>query len=134
MISLFIHGEVRIYLSILNFEKNILQSLTIIRLEQNYRSTQNILSCASSLIANNNTGRYGKRIMELKMEIGEKTSISEDFGKLKRRHYYVSDEIEKLNFEKGYPLNEIAILLRVSAHSRSFEERFITLLDFHIRL
>ena len=62
MISLFILGEVLIVSNLLNFETNFANA-QIIRLEQNYRSTKNILSCASTLIAKNK-GRYGKRIME----------------------------------------------------------------------
>ena len=53
--------------NLLNFEKNFPKAL-VIRLEQNYRSTKNILNCASSII-NKNTGRYGKKLWS-KNEIG----------------------------------------------------------------
>ena len=46
--------------NLLNFEKNF-ENVTIVRLEQNYRSTRNILSCASTLISKNK-GRYGKEL------------------------------------------------------------------------
>ena len=96
---------------------------TIIRLEQNYRSTQNILNCASSLIKNND-GRYGKKLWSNNLE-GERTTVS-GFWETKEEAIFVSDEIEKLIAHKS-TLSEIAILFRVSAHTRSFEERFINL-------
>ena len=107
---------------LLNFEK-IFFKPKIIRLEQNYRSTQNILRCASSLISKNQ-GRYGK-ILWSKNGEGEKLSIL-GFWETKDEAIYVSDEIEKLISNK-IPLNEIAILFRVAAHTRSFEDRFINL-------
>ena len=108
--------------NLLNFEKNF-SKITIIRLEQNYRSTQNILNCASSLIQKN-TGRYGKKLWS-KNDIGEKTSIT-GFWETGEESIFVSGEIEKL-ISKKIPLNEIAILFRVAAHTRSFEDRFINL-------
>ena len=107
---------------LLNFEKNFSKPL-IIRLEQNYRSTKNILECASFLIAKNK-GRYGKELWSDK-DKGEKISIK-GFWHTKEESVYVSDEIEKLISNKT-PLSEIAILFRVSAHTRSFEDRFINL-------
>ena len=107
---------------LLNFGKNFSKPL-IIRLEQNYRSTKNILECASFLIAKNK-GRYGKELWSDK-DKGEKISIK-GFWHTKEESVYVSDEIEKLIYNKT-PLSEIAILFRVSAHTRSFEDRFINL-------
>lgn len=106
--------------NILNYEKTFLKS-KVIRLEQNYRSTQNILRCASSLITNNK-GRYGKELWSANGN-GEKITIR-GFWETKAEALYISDEIEKLR-EKKITFKEIAILLRVSAHTRSFEERFI---------
>ena len=108
--------------NLLNFEKNFSKPL-IIRLEQNYRSTKNILGCASYLIAKNK-GRYGKELWSDK-EKGERISVI-GFWQTKEESIYVSDEIEKLIFNKT-PLSEIAILFRVAAHTRSFEDRFINL-------
>ncbi len=108
--------------NLLNFESNFSKA-KIIRLEQNYRSTQNILKCASSLIENN-SGRYGKELWS-KNDKGEKTLIS-GFWETKEEAMFVSDEIEKLILKKT-PFNEISILFRVAAHTRSFEERFINL-------
>ncbi len=108
--------------NLLNFEKNFSQ-VKIIRLEQNYRSTKNILSCASSLI-NKNKGRYGKELWS-KNEKGEKISI-DGFWETKEESINVSDKIENL-IKNKIKLNEISILFRVAAHTRSFEERLITL-------
>jgi len=108
--------------NILKYENTFLKS-KIIRLEQNYRSTQNILRCASSLILNNK-GRYGKALWSSNSN-GEKINIR-GFWETKEEALYISDEIEKLISEK-IPFKEIAILLRVAAHTRSFEERFINI-------
>ena len=108
--------------TLLNFEKNFSKS-KIIRLEQNYRSTKNILKCASSII-NKNEGRYGKKLWSNNEE-GEKINIT-GFWQTKEESIFVSDEIEKLISNK-VPVKQIAILFRVAAHTRSFEERFINL-------
>jgi DNA helicase-2/ATP-dependent DNA helicase PcrA len=108
--------------NLLNFEKNFSKP-NIIRLEQNYRSTKNILACASSLISKNK-GRYGKELWSDNDE-GEKISIR-GFWQTKEESIFVSDEIEKLIIKKT-KLSEIAILFRVAAHTRSFEDRFINL-------
>jgi DNA helicase-2/ATP-dependent DNA helicase PcrA len=108
--------------NLLNFEKNF-NKPEIIRLEQNYRSTQNILECASSLISKN-LGRYGKKLWSDNQK-GEKI-IVHGFWQTKEESIFVTDEIEKL-IKLKVPLREIAILFRVSAHTRSFEERFINI-------
>ena len=108
--------------NLLNFEKNF-NKTKIIRLEQNYRSTQNILECASSLISKNK-GRYGKNLWS-ENENGEKINVT-GFWNTKEESIFISDEIEKLISKKN-SLKEIAILFRVAAHTRSFEDRFINL-------
>ena len=108
--------------NLLNFEKNF-NKPEIIRLEQNYRSTQNILECASSLISKN-LGRYGKKLWSDNKK-GEKIIVN-GFWQTKEESIFVTDEIEKL-IKSKVPLKEIAILFRVSAHTRSFEERFINI-------
>ncbi len=108
--------------NLLNFENNFLNT-KIIRLEQNYRSTKNILNCASSLISKNK-GRYGKELWS-KNENGEKITIN-GFWETKEESIYVSDQIENL-IKSNIKLSEISILFRISAHTRSFEERFINL-------
>jgi len=108
--------------NLLNF-KNFFLNPLIIRLEQNYRSTKTILECASTLIAKNK-GRYGKELWS-ENDQGEKISIT-GFWQTKEESFYVSDQIEKLISHKT-SLSEIAILFRVAAHTRSFEDRFINL-------
>jgi len=92
----------------------------VIRLEQNYRSTQNILSVASSLIANNQN-RVGKTL-KTSMEDGDLIKLN-CFKNGKDEAIGVSDEIEKI--KKEFSLNNIAILVRAIFQTREFEERFL---------
>ena len=108
--------------NLLNFEKNFSKP-EVIRLEQNYRSTKNILECASILIQKNK-GRYGKDLWSDNEE-GEKIFIN-GFWQTKDESIFVSDQIEKL-LSSNISLKEVALLFRVSAHTRSFEDRFINL-------
>ncbi len=108
--------------NLLEFKKNF-HTPKIIRLEQNYRSTQNILECASILI-DKNKNRYGKKLWS-KNEIGEKIFIN-GFWETKEEAIYTTDQIEKL-VQKKVQLSEIAILFRVAAHTRSFEDRLISI-------
>ena len=103
--------------------KNNFHSPKIIRLEQNYRSTKNILECASVLI-DKNKNRYGKKLWS-ENEEGEKISIN-GFWETKEEAIFTTDQIDKLVSNK-VELSEIAILFRVSAHTRSFEERLIAI-------
>ena len=108
--------------NLLNFEKIFLKT-KIIRLEQNYRSTKNILRCASSLISKNK-GRFGKELWS-ENEEGEKITVS-GFWETKEESIYVTDKIENL-IKNNIKLSEISILFRIAAHTRSFEERLINL-------
>ena len=91
----------------------------VIRLEQNYRSTQNILSVASNLISNNQN-RVGKTLKTV-MEGGDLVKLN-CFKNGKDEAVGVSDEIEKI--KKEFSLNNIAILVRAIFQTREFEERF----------
>ncbi len=108
--------------NLLNFEKIFIKT-KIIRLEQNYRSTKNILKCASSLISKNK-GRFGKELWS-ENEEGEKITVS-GFWETKEESIYVTDKIENL-IKNNIKLSEISILFRIAAHTRSFEERLINL-------
>ena len=92
----------------------------VIRLEQNYRSTQNILSVASELISNNQN-RVGKTL-KTTMEEGDLIKLN-CFKNGKDEAIGVSDEIEKI--KKKYSLNSVAILVRAIFQTREFEERFL---------
>jgi DNA helicase II / ATP-dependent DNA helicase PcrA len=98
----------------------IYENTKVIRLEQNYRSTQNILSVASKLIANNQN-RVGKTL-KTSMEDGDLIKLN-CYKNGRDEAIGVSDEIEKI--KKKYSLNEVAILVRAIFQTREFEERFL---------
>ena len=97
------------------------ENTRIIRLEQNYRSTQNILSVASHLIAKNQK-RVGKTLITT-MEEGELVQLN-CFKNGKDEAIGISDEIEK-KIKKNYSFNNVAILVRAIFQTREFEERFL---------
>ena len=103
----------------LEFDK-IYQNTKIIRLEKNYRSTQNILNVASKLIENNQN-RVGKTLYT-NQENGELITL-DCFRNVKDEATEISSTIE--NFKKNNSLNEIAILVRAIFQTREFEERFL---------
>ena len=93
----------------------------VIRLEENYRSTQNILSVASTLIANNQN-RVGKTL-KTTMDEGDLINLN-CFKNGRDEAIGVADEIEK-KLKKKYSFNSIAILVRAIFKTREFEERFL---------
>ena len=97
------------------------ENTKVIRLEQNYRSTQNILSVASNLISNNQN-RVGKTLTTT-MEEGDLVKLN-CFKNGKDEAIGISDEIEK-KLKKKYTFNEMAILVRAIFQTREFEERFL---------
>ena len=103
----------------LEFDK-IYNNTKIVRLERNYRSTQNILSVASKIISNNET-RVGKNLYT-EGEDGDLVSLN-CFRNGKDEAIGISDEIEKL--KKKYSLNDMSILVRAIFQTREFEERFL---------
>nr|WP_202408205.1 UvrD-helicase domain-containing protein [Novosphingobium silvae] len=108
--------------NILRFEKDF-PGAKVIRLEQNYRSTPQILAAASGLI-DENTQRLGKTLWT-ERHAGDKVRIIGvwDGPEEARR---VGDEIERLERE-GAPLDQIAILVRAQYQTREFEDRFISI-------
>ncbi len=101
------------------FDK-IYENTKIIRLEKNYRSTQNILSVASKLIENNQN-RVGKKLYT-NSDNGELVSLN-CYNNGRDEATGVGDRIEKL--KKKYSLNNISILVRAIFQTREFEERFL---------
>ena len=99
----------------------IYENTKVIRLEQNYRSSQNILSVASNLISNNQN-RVGKTLTTT-MEEGDLVKLN-CFKNGKDEAIGISDEIEK-KLKKKYSFNEMAILVRAIFQTREFEERFL---------
>ncbi|WP_243455628.1 ATP-dependent helicase [Sphingosinicella sp. BN140058] len=108
--------------NILRFEKDF-PGAKIIRLEQNYRSTPNILAAASGLIANNG-GRLGKTLWTEHDE-GEKVQVVGvwDGPEEARR---IGEEIEALQRRGGH-IADTAILVRAQFQTREFEDRFIAI-------
>ena len=96
------------------------ENTKVIRLEQNYRSTDNILSVASNLISNNQN-RVGKTL-KTTMEEGDLIKLN-CYKNGKDEAIGVSDEIEKA--KKKFSYNNITILVRAIFQTREFEERFL---------
>ena len=108
--------------NILRFEKDF-PGAKVIRLEQNYRSTPDILGAASGLIAHNES-RLGKTLHTTRNET-EKLKLRGHWDSEEEARS-VGDDIESL-FSQGERYNDMAILVRASFQMRSFEDRFITL-------
>ncbi len=103
----------------LQFEK-VYKNTKIIRLEKNYRSTQNILSVASKLIENNQN-RVGKNLFT-NQEDGEPVTLN-CFRNVKDEASEIGSNIE--TYKKDFSLNQMAILVRAIFQTREFEERFL---------
>jgi len=108
--------------NILKFEKDF-PGAKIIRLEQNYRSTPDILAAASGLI-DANSQRLGKTLWTTRNGGDRVRVIGVWDGPEEARR--IGEEIERLERE-GAPLNEVAILVRAQHQTREFEDRFITI-------
>ncbi len=93
----------------------------VFKLEQNYRSTKNILSTASHLISNN-SNRVGKKLWSSAIE-GELVKLN-CYRSGKEEAQGISDIIEK-KIKKKYSLNNVSILVRAIYQTREFEERFL---------
>ena len=108
--------------NILRFEHDF-PGATVVRLENNYRSTGHILGAASGLIAHNED-RLGKTLFT-DGELGDKPVVVGVWDSEEEARS-VGEEIEQLQ-RQGGSLDEMAILVRASFQMREFEERFITL-------
>ncbi|MFR5393504.1 MAG: DNA helicase PcrA [Roseburia faecis] len=108
--------------NILNFEHHF-PDATVIKLEQNYRSTQNILDAANAVIANNQ-GRKEKRLWT-DNGAGDKITF-EQLDTAAEEADFVARDIARQVRKGEYQYKDCAILYRTNAQSRLFEERFIT--------
>lgn len=108
--------------NILNFEHHF-PNATVIKLEQNYRSTQNILDAANAVIANNQ-GRKEKRLWT-DNGAGDKITF-EQLDTAAEEADFVARDIARRVRKGEYQYKDCAILYRTNAQSRLFEERFIT--------
>ena len=104
----------------LEFDK-IYENTKVIRLEENYRSSENILEVASKLISNNQN-RVGKNLKST-LAKGDLVTLN-CYKNGKDEATGVADQIEN-NLKKKYSLNNIAILVRAIFQTREFEERFL---------
>ena len=107
--------------NILGFDR-VFPDSRVIRLEQNYRSTRNILNAANQVIANN-TERKAKTLWT-ENEEGSKVHFRQFFNAYEEAEY-VAGEISKLKREGLGSYRDCAILYRTNAQSRIFEEKFI---------
>jgi DNA helicase-2/ATP-dependent DNA helicase PcrA len=102
--------------NILDFERDF-PGASIIRLEQNYRSTKNILEAASAVVANN-TERIGKWLWT-EAEAGQKISLYEA-PDAENEALWIADKVESSLREN--PKDRVAILYRTNSQSRQIEE------------
>ena len=107
--------------NILDFEK-VFPDAKVVKLEQNYRSTQNILNAANGVIANNR-GRKEKALWT-ENEQGEPI-LFQQFQNGYEEAEYVSGEISKKVREGEAEYQDFAVLYRTNAQSRLFEEKFL---------
>jgi DNA helicase-2/ATP-dependent DNA helicase PcrA len=99
----------------------IYKNCKVFKLEQNYRSTKNILETASTLISNN-SNRVGKKLWSSANQ-GELVKLN-CYRTGKEEAQGISDIIEH-NLKKKYSLNNVSILVRAIYQTREFEERFL---------
>ena len=107
--------------NILGFE-NVFPDAKVVRLEQNYRSTQNILNAANQVIQNNMERK--RKTLWTENEEGEKLHFRQFMNAYEEAEYIVGDISKKVR-EKDAQYRDIAILYRTNAQSRLFEEKFL---------
>lgn len=108
--------------NILDFEK-VYPDALVVKLEQNYRSTQNVLDAANAVIRNN-TGRKEKALWT---DRGTGTKIHmRGFGTARDEAAFVADDIEeKCRRDRDLHYGDFAVLYRTNAQARALEERFV---------
>lgn len=107
--------------NILDFEKDY-PDAKVIKLEQNYRSTQIILDAANAVIENN-TGRKPKNLWTDNKGGAEITYFCANDGRDEAR--FVIEQVQNLQQTKGKKLGDMAVLYRTNAQSRIFEEMLV---------
>jgi DNA helicase II / ATP-dependent DNA helicase PcrA len=114
----FRHADIR---NILEFERDF-PDAEVVKLEQNYRSTQTILDATNAIIANNRA-RKPKRLWT-EEGAGEPVRIVE-LGDEHEEARYLAGEIERLATEEDVPRTEIAVFYRTNAQSRVLEDTLV---------
>lgn len=111
--------------NILRFEAHF-QGAKVVRLEQNYRSTEHILAAASEVISHNH-GRLGK-VLWTQEKGGEKVRVMGCMNPESEARW-ITGEIEKLSEGRGplpaHPFSDMAVLVRAAFQMRHIEERFL---------
>lgn len=102
--------------------KNDFPDIKVYKLERNYRSTKEIIEVANRVIKNNSS-RFDKNMWTDK-DGGKKPVLYNAYDE-RDEALFVAKTIEKLKSE-GYEYNDIAVLMRINALSRSFEEAFLS--------
>ncbi len=106
--------------NILSFDSSF-DNAKVIKLEQNYRSSSNIIAAANAIIKNNE-GRKGKELWTGN-DKGEKIILKECDDNMSEGTY-ITDKISKMVSEKGYRFSDFAVLYRVNALSNNLEKAF----------
>jgi DNA helicase II / ATP-dependent DNA helicase PcrA len=114
----FRHADIR---NILEFERDF-PDADVVKLEQNYRSTQTILDATNAIIANNRA-RKPKRLWT-EDDGGDPVRIVE-LGDEHEEARYVAGEVERLASDEGVPRTEIAVFYRTNAQSRVLEDTLV---------
>lgn len=107
--------------NIFNFKKDF-KDVKVFKLERNYRSTNEIIKIANNVIQNN-TSRLNKNMWTEKVG-GEKPTLYNAYDE-RDEALFVAKTIAKLS-SQGYEYKDIAVLMRMNALSRSFEEAFLS--------
>jgi len=114
----FRHADIR---NILDFEKDF-PDAKVIKLEQNYRSTQTILSAANAVVENNRD----RRPKELWTEAGDGDEIEVvRLGDEHEEARWVAGEVERLCDDEGIPADQIAVFYRTNSMSRVLEDTLV---------
>lgn len=107
--------------NILDFEK-VYPEAAVIRLEQNYRSTGNVLSAANAVIRNNK--RRKEKTLWTKQEEGERIHFRQ-FETAYEEAEFIAEDVGRKKREGSFSYSDCAVLYRTNAQSRLLEERFI---------
>jgi len=107
--------------NILNFERDYPKA-TVVRLEQNYRSTQTILDGATRIIAANKQRK--EKALWTEKGPGDPIVVYEAYNQ-EEEAAFVAGEVKRLTKQSGLHLGDVAVMYRTNAQSRALEERFV---------
>jgi DNA helicase II / ATP-dependent DNA helicase PcrA len=113
----FRHADIR---NILDFEQDFPEA-EVVKLEQNYRSTQTILSAANAVVENNRQRRTNPKALWTEEKGGELVQLSELADEHEEARW-VAAEIERLGEEHGVERSDVAVFYRTNAMSRVLED------------